>query len=50
MVFDGRAHLEESREQARTLREEGVRIMGIDVLDVAETDVVLAHLRGPETV
>jgi quinol monooxygenase YgiN/uncharacterized membrane protein len=50
VVFNGRAHLEETREQARTLREEAVRIMGIDVLDVAEMEVVLAHLRVPETV
>jgi quinol monooxygenase YgiN len=50
VVYDGRAHLEETREQARTLREEGVRIMGIDVLDIAEMDLVLAHLRVPETV
>jgi quinol monooxygenase YgiN len=50
VVFDGRAHLEESREQARMLREEAVSIMGIDVLDVAEMDLVLAHLRVPETV
>ena len=50
VVFDGRAHLEETREQARALREEGVRVMGVDVLDVAEMDLVLAHLRVPETV
>lgn len=50
VVLDGRTHLEETREQARTLREEAVRIMGIDVLDVAEMEVVLAHLRVPETV
>ena len=50
VVFDGRAHLEQTREQARALREEGVRLMGIDVLDVAEMDLVLAHLRVPETV
>jgi quinol monooxygenase YgiN len=50
VVYDGRAHLEESRERARMLREEGVRIMGIDILDVAELDLVLAHLRVPETV
>ncbi|SFN91835.1 hypothetical protein SAMN05660359_00636 [Geodermatophilus obscurus] len=50
VVFDGPAHLEESREQARMLREESVQIMGIDVLDVAEMDLVLAHLRVPETV
>ena len=50
VVLDGRAHLEQTREQARMLREEGVRIMGIDILDVAEMEVVLAHLRVPETV
>jgi hypothetical protein len=50
IVFDSRAHLEQTREQARMLREEGVKIMGIDILDVAEMDLVLAHLRVPETV
>jgi quinol monooxygenase YgiN len=50
VVLDGRAHLEQTREQARMLREEGVRIMGIDILDVAEMEVALAHLRVPETV
>jgi hypothetical protein len=50
VVLDGREHLEQSREHARMLREEGVRIMGIDILDVAEMDLVLAHLRVPETV
>ena len=50
VVLDGRAHLEETREQARSLREEAVGVMGVDVLDVAEMDVVLAHLRVPETV
>ncbi|WP_369256847.1 hypothetical protein [Geodermatophilus amargosae] len=50
VVLDGREHLEQTREQARTLREEAVRIMGVDILDVAEMDLVLAHLRVPETV
>ena len=50
IVFDGRDHLEQSREQARTLREEAVEIMGVDILDVAEMDLVLAHFRVPETV
>ncbi len=49
-VFDSRAHLEQTREQARMLREEGVGLMGIDILDIAEMDLVLAHLRVPETV
>ena len=50
VVFDAREHLAQTREQARMLRDEGARILGIDVLDVAEMDLVLAHLRVPETV
>ncbi|MBB3086650.1 antibiotic biosynthesis monooxygenase [Geodermatophilus sabuli] len=49
-VFESRAALEASREQARMLREESVQAMGVDILDVAEMDFVLAHLRVPETV
>jgi quinol monooxygenase YgiN len=49
-VFENRAALEASREQARMLREESVQAMGVDILDVAEMDFVLAHLRVPETV
>ncbi|MGY1640821.1 antibiotic biosynthesis monooxygenase [Geodermatophilus sp. SYSU D00703] len=49
-VFASRAALEGSREQARMLREESVRVMGVDILDVAEMDLVFAHLRVPETV
>ena len=49
-VFESRAALEASREQARMLREESVRVMGVDILDVAEMDLVFAHLRVPETV
>lgn len=50
VVFDDRASLEAARERARGLREEGVRLMGVDVLDVAEMELVVAHLRVPETV
>jgi quinol monooxygenase YgiN len=49
-VFESRAALEQSREQARMLREQSVNAMGVDILDVAEMDLVLAHLRVPETV
>ena len=47
--FDSRASLEASRQQARDIRE-SVTAQGVDILDVAEMDVVLAHLRVPETV
>jgi quinol monooxygenase YgiN len=49
-VFASRSALEQSREQARMLREESVNVMGVDILDVAEMDLVFAHLRVPETV
>ncbi|MGY1796699.1 antibiotic biosynthesis monooxygenase [Geodermatophilus sp. SYSU D00525] len=50
VVFEDRAHLEGTRDQARRIREGAVDTMGIDVLDVAEMDLVVAHLRVPETV
>jgi quinol monooxygenase YgiN len=49
-VFASRSALEQSREQARVLREESVKVMGVDIFDVAEMDLVFAHLRVPETV
>lgn len=39
-----------SREAAMDLRTDATRRMATEVLDVAELDVVLAHLRVPETV
>jgi hypothetical protein len=48
--FDDRSALEASREAARAIREEFAPAMGRRVLDVAEMDLVVAHLRVPETV
>jgi hypothetical protein len=39
-----------TRDQFTTLREEFVARMGMDILEVAEFDLALAHLRVPETV
>ncbi|MGY1786555.1 hypothetical protein [Geodermatophilus sp. SYSU D00698] len=50
VTFDDRSTLEASRERARSLREESVRAMGREVVDIAEMELVLAHLRVPETV
>jgi hypothetical protein len=47
--FTDRGSLESSREQSRMLREELASAM-VDILDVMEMEVVLAHLRVPETV
>jgi heme-degrading monooxygenase HmoA len=50
VVFDSRDAMTRTRDQFTTLREEFVRRMGMEIVDVAEFDVALAHLRVPETV
>ena len=50
VTFDDRSALEASREQARSVREEAARTMNRETVDVAEMELVLAHLRVPETV
>jgi hypothetical protein len=47
--FDSRASLEGTRDAARAVREQATG-RGLDIMDVAEMDLVLAHLRVPETV
>jgi quinol monooxygenase YgiN len=47
--YDGQADLEQSREGAREFREAFAPVLGIEVLDSAEFDVPIAHLRVPET-
>lgn len=49
-TYDSRAALDASRERSWTIRDAGVREAGVDVLDVVECDLVLAHLRLPELV
>jgi quinol monooxygenase YgiN len=48
--YDGRAHAEQASEGAREFREEFAPAMGIEVVDTAEFDVLIAHLRVPETI
>lgn len=49
-TYDSREALDASRERSWTIRDAGVREAGVDVLDVVECDLVLAHLRLPELV
>jgi quinol monooxygenase YgiN len=48
--FESREALELVRKHARSLREQFAQAMGARIVDVAEMDLVLAHLRVPETV
>jgi quinol monooxygenase YgiN len=48
--YDSGEHLEQAGEGAREFREEFAPAMGIEVVDTAEYDVAIAHLRVPETI
>jgi quinol monooxygenase YgiN len=50
VVFEDRAAMAGTRDQFTTLREEFASRMGMEILEVAEFDLALAHLRVPETV
>lgn len=48
--FDSMEAMAASREESWAIRERGVRDAGVDVIDAAEFELVLAHLRVPELV
>jgi quinol monooxygenase YgiN len=48
--YDTRESLEQAAEGAREFREEFAPAMGIEVLETADLDVAIAHLRVPETI
>jgi quinol monooxygenase YgiN len=48
--FETREALGLVRRHARSLREQFARAMGAKIVDIAEMDLALAHLRVPETV
>ena len=48
--YDSSVHLDQASEGAREFREEFAPALGIEVLDTAEFDVAIAHLRVPETI
>ena len=49
VTYDSHEDMIETRENARALRDEFAPAMGLAVTDVREFDLVLAHLRVPET-
>jgi len=48
--FDSMEALEASREESWAIRDRAVREAGVDVLDVDEFELAIAHLRLPEMV
>jgi heme-degrading monooxygenase HmoA len=50
VVYESRDAMNRATEMARPMREEFNRQMGSEITEVAEFDLVLAHLRVPETV
>jgi len=50
VVFENREAMAHTRDQFTTLRTEFAQRMGMEIMEVAEFDLALAHLRVPETV
>jgi quinol monooxygenase YgiN len=50
VVFESHDAMSQTRDQFTTLREEFAQRMGVRLLETAEFEVALAHLRVPETV
>jgi heme-degrading monooxygenase HmoA len=49
-TYDSRAEMEQATDRALAIRRETAENMGVQITDVAEFDLVLHHLRVPETV
>ncbi|HEX2283535.1 MAG TPA: hypothetical protein VHI10_01710 [Mycobacterium sp.] len=47
-TFDSREAMERNRDQAKSLRDQRTREMGVEVRDVGEFELAIAHLRVPE--
>jgi heme-degrading monooxygenase HmoA len=50
VTYESRAALEQANDRAAALREEFTRAIGMEITDMAEFDLVIAHLRVPELV
>ncbi len=48
--FDSLETLQRSRDDAWMIREVGISAAGVDIMDAAEYELAIAHLRVPETV
>lgn len=48
VTFDSREAMDRTRERSEALREKAEQTMGVEILEVAEFDLALAHLRVPE--
>lgn len=48
VTFDSRDAMDRTREQAATVRAQALAAMGADIVEVAEFELALAHLRVPE--
>ena len=48
VAYDSTDAMQRGREQAKTIRTEGTGESGAQVLEVAEFELALAHLRAPE--
>jgi heme-degrading monooxygenase HmoA len=49
-VYESRQSMEETREMSANMRDDFAMSMGVAITEVAEMELVLAHLRVPETV
>ena len=49
-TYESRAAMEETRDMSASMRDDFAMSMGVAITEVAEMELVLAHLRVPETV
>jgi hypothetical protein len=50
VTYDSRESLEQSRETARSIRDEAMRSLKAEIHDIAELELAVAHLGVPEKV
>lgn len=48
--FDSLEAMQQARDEAWAIRDDGVREAGVDIMDAAEYELAIAHLRVPTTV